>query len=992
MNLQLNPNPKSKVRRSVPIQNRLVQLVTWFMLLTIIAMPVKAAPPMAGVESGSSAPLLQGSECAVPTFVDGLSKNVFTSISSEWIRQEAWVEAPFDSDFDGKLDRIHIDITRPPETADPNCNLKVPVIFEDSPYYANLGPSRNWNVDHELGFPPASRAEEPYFAAKNTSPIISTIYESTWLPRGYAVVHAESPGTGLSDGCPTSGGPNETLAGKAVIDWLNGRARAFTDRISDTQIYADWTTGKVAMMGTSYNGTLPVAVATTGVQGLEAIVPISAISNWYDYYRANGMVRAPFTYQGEDLDVLADAVYSRADESNPRTICKPVIADITANIDRATGDYSPFWNERNYMNDVTNVHAAVLQAHGNNDFNVMTKNMAQFYEAITALGVPHQLYFHRGGHGGSPPDVMINRWFTRYLYGYQNGVENLPKAWIVRETNACPARSTTATGDQSNVTTLAVADSGPLPLGFTATIPVTYADGSVRTTTRVITAIPDSTHITLASAVATSTGQFIADGALINIACSSANPTPYDEWPDPAAESVNINFTAGAPAVGALTFRPGSTTTETLIDDASVKVATSLSAPSSSIRLLYKSPVLAQDVRISGTPRVSLWMSFSKPKANLTAVLIDYPPTGAVTILTRGWMDPENRNSISVSDPITPGEFYRMDFDMQPKDAVVVAGHQIGVMIISSDNEATIRPAPGTELTMDLSQSSAILPIVGGPQALASAFGVTAPSIAYTLDPSNPTGQDGWYTGDVSLTWQIDDGGAALTVNGCGDETFTVDGQYQRSCTVSNLLGTAGPVTVNIKRDATPPALDPAVSPNPVLLNGLAVASPNASDDTSGVATESCAEVDASSVGDKTVACTATDVAGNQASALAAYNVIYAFSGFADPLVNPPDLNTANSGQVLPFIWRITDAGGNPVTDLQNVQLTVTTLPCSLGETDNLPQESPAGASGLQGLGDGYYQFNWKVPKSYTGSCKTSMLDLGEGTGMQRTALFQIVK
>src|SRR5687768_18605267 len=71
--------------------------------------------------------------CAEPTFVDGLSQNVFTSTSAQWVNGEAWVEAPFDSDADGKLDRIHIDITRPPETADPQCDYKAPVIFEDSP-------------------------------------------------------------------------------------------------------------------------------------------------------------------------------------------------------------------------------------------------------------------------------------------------------------------------------------------------------------------------------------------------------------------------------------------------------------------------------------------------------------------------------------------------------------------------------------------------------------------------------------------------------------------------------------------------------------------------------------------------------------------------------------------------------------------------------------------------------------------------------------------
>ena len=102
------------------------------------------------------------------------------------------------------------------------------------------------------------------------------------------------------------------------------------------------------------------------------------------------------------------------------------------------------------MKDVKNVHAAALIAHGNNDFNVMTKNAAQFYDALKAQGVPHQFYFHQGGHGGAPPDVMINRWFTKYLWGQDNGVENLPKSWVVREAATCPPRQTTVTGDQSN--------------------------------------------------------------------------------------------------------------------------------------------------------------------------------------------------------------------------------------------------------------------------------------------------------------------------------------------------------------------------------------------------------------------------------------------------------------------------------------------------------------------------------------------------------------
>ena len=70
----------------------------------------------------------------------------------------------------------------------------------------------------------------------------------------------------------------------------------------------------------------------------------------------------------------------------------------------------------------------------------MTKNAAQFYEALKANNVPHQFFFHQGGHGGAPPDCLLNLWFTKYLWGQDNGVENLPKSWVVREAGACPLR------------------------------------------------------------------------------------------------------------------------------------------------------------------------------------------------------------------------------------------------------------------------------------------------------------------------------------------------------------------------------------------------------------------------------------------------------------------------------------------------------------------------------------------------------------------------
>ena len=90
-------------------------------------------------------------------------------------------------------------------------------------------------------------------------------------------------------------------------------------------------------------------------------------------------------------------------------------------------------------------------------------------------------------------------------------------------------------------------------------------------------------------------------------------------------------------------------------------------------------------------------------------------------IITRGWADPQNRQSISKSEPLVPGEFYQVTFDLQPDDQVIAAGQRIGLMIFSSDRDFTLWPEPGTKLTIDLSATSLTLPVVGGEGAWAGA-------------------------------------------------------------------------------------------------------------------------------------------------------------------------------------------------------------------------------------------------------------------------------
>lgn len=556
---------------------------------------------------------------------------------SKWIRHDLWVETEFDSDGDGKLDRMHVDVTRPEQTETEG--LQLPVIYESSPYYAGTaGMDKGifWDVKHELGEAPKPRTH-PNVTRVGERPIISNSQVMTWVPRGYIVVHSSSPGTGLSEGAPTVGGDNESLAPKAVIDWLNGRAKGYTERDGDTEVKAYWSTGKVGMTGTSYNGTLPLAAATTGVDGLEAIIPIAPNTSYYHYYRSNGLVRSPGGYLGEDIDVLYDFIHS-GDESK-RARNNKVIRDteMKNGLDRITGDYNDFWAGRDYLNDMKPMKAALLMSHGFNDWNVMPEHSYRIYKKAKEMGLPVQIYYHQNGHGGPPPISMMNRWFTRYLYGAENGVENDPKAWIVRENDA------------------------------------------------------------------------------------KDNPTPYADYPNPDAKDVTFHLSPGAPGKGGLsTDRPDDAGTETLVDNYSFSGSSLAKAETTEHRLLYVTPILTEDVHISGIPKIKIKMASSKPAANLSVWLVSLPWSEALNtkitdnIITRGWADPQNHRSLTESEPLVPGKFYEMEFELMPDDQIIPKGQQIGLMIFSSDKEFTLWPEPGTELTVDLEGTTLTLPIVGG--------------------------------------------------------------------------------------------------------------------------------------------------------------------------------------------------------------------------------------------------------------------------------------
>ncbi|MDX1406600.1 MAG: Xaa-Pro dipeptidyl-peptidase [Saprospiraceae bacterium] len=578
-----------------------------------------------------------------PLIEDGMAQVVEAFNDSEsWIREELWVETEFDSDGDGKLDRMHVAVTRQRQTE--TDGLKVPVIYGSSPYYSGVSADEYfWDIRHEIGVTPPERPHRPQFTMR-ARPYISNGFVSYWVPRGFAVVHSESPGTGLSEGCPTVGGKNESLAPKAVIDWLNGRAKGFKSIDGNEQVRASWCTGKVGMTGTSYNGTLPLAAATTGVAGLEAIIPDAPNTSYWHYYRANGLVRHPGGYPGEDIDVLYDFIHSQV--SDRRDWCNENIRDgeHARGMDRLTGDYNDFWAGRDYTSQLDKIKAAVFLSHGLSDWNVMPDHSIRIYEALRAKGKTAKLYLHQGGHGGPPPAEMMNRWFTRFLYGVDNGADQEDKFWVVRE------------GDERDA------------------------------------------------------------------------PTSYPDYPNPAARDVRLYLSGDGIATGSLgTMRVPWQGEQTIMDNVSFPGDVLARAEWTNHRLLFVTDRLKEDLHLSGRPEITIRASSNKPAVNLSVWLVSLPwrdgrrPRGGV--ITRGWADLQNHDSLTESKPLVPGKFYEMTFKIEPDDQIIPKGQQIGLMIFSSDRDFTLHPRPGTMLTVDVDGTTITLPVVGGGEALLKAMG-----------------------------------------------------------------------------------------------------------------------------------------------------------------------------------------------------------------------------------------------------------------------------
>ena len=411
-----------------------------------------------------------------PLFMNGMAQPIFpyttgsvtegySNDKSDIIRFFVYVETNYDTDADGKLDLVKTLVQLP--RAAMEGNYKASTVMEARPYITGTLTSSTT--------PPSEIGDEPYdinklysqpeartpIATASTAQVAAKADSSEWyyynkygrdyayedlewydyyLVRGFAVVECGGLGTRGSDGFETCGSEFEIDAFKCVIEWLAGDRVAYTDKTSNIEVKADWSSGKVGMTGRSYAGTTQFGLATTGVKGLETIVPVAGIASWYEYTNSQGISTRTNPYYTEGLAWYCNGRYHDPDDyATIKENYSNYMYQLRQDQIAANGDYSDHWANRDYTLDAKNIKCPALIVHGLNDDNVRTKEFDMMFKAYQEAGVPAKILLHQDGHltpsypaqsyefyiDGESYNNILNRWFSHYLYGVDNGVENM---------------------------------------------------------------------------------------------------------------------------------------------------------------------------------------------------------------------------------------------------------------------------------------------------------------------------------------------------------------------------------------------------------------------------------------------------------------------------------------------------------------------------------------------------------------------------------------
>ncbi|CAM5294346.1 Xaa-Pro dipeptidyl-peptidase OS=Streptomyces alboniger OX=132473 GN=CP975_31115 PE=4 SV=1 [Streptomyces alboniger] len=461
-------------------------------------------------------------------------------------------------------------------------------------------------------------------------------------------------GTNRSDGCVDVGGRSDVRSAKAVVDWLNGRGRGYTSRTGQERAKASWSNGRTGMIGKSYDGTVAQGVAATGVKGLKTIVPIGAISSWYDYYFQQG---APLYDSGPEW--LSDAVES----PEARARCGAVQQRLIDGAPRS-GDWTRLWSERNHVPDADKVRASVFVVHGMQDLNVRAKHFGQWWDALAKNGVDRKIWLSQAGHV-DPFDFRradwvrtLHRWFDHELLGLDNGVDREPMADIER----APDRWTT---------------DRVWPPRATGTVALRPAKG---TTPGVGT---------LGTRPAKGTETFTDDPDL--------GETDWAERIDmPTPEKAGF---VTRPLTSDLRLSGSSEVTVTA-------TPTTRTAHLSAV-LVDLGPATIRDYAAAGEGITTLterdcWGPSTAGDSSCFRTTRAKTADVEHTVFSRGWADLGTWADARRGRPLTPGKPHTLTIDLAASDHVVPKGHRLALIIAGTDKNLIEAPADTPALTIDL--------------------------------------------------------------------------------------------------------------------------------------------------------------------------------------------------------------------------------------------------------------------------------------------------
>ncbi|XQN76812.1 Xaa-Pro dipeptidyl-peptidase [Streptococcus oralis] len=601
-------------------------------------------------------------------------KSLATFSTHDVIREVVYVESRVDTDKDGLPDLVKVSIIRP-------CyDGQIPSVMTASPYHQGTNVKASdkalYKMEGEFEVKPAHtiQLEEPKLnlvepigqaelvsEAKEKLAHINSSYtlNDYFLPRGFANLYVSGVGTKDSQGLMTNGDYQQIEAYKNVIDWLNGRCRAFTDHTRKRQVKADWSNGKVATTGISYLGTMSNGLATTGVDGLEVIIAEAGISSWYNYYRENGLVTSPGGYPGEDFDSLAELTYSRnlqaGDYIRANEAHQADLEKVKEKLDRKTGDYNQFWHDRNYLLNAHKVQAEVVFTHGSQDWNVKPLHVYQMFHALPTHIKKH-LFFHHGAH------VYMNNWqsidfresmnalLSKKLLGLDSDYQ-LPT--VIWQDNTAPQtwQSLDDFGKQNKLHTL--------PLG---------------TEEKVIQNQYDQKDFERYGKTYQTFNTELYQG--------KANQITIDL---PVSQDIHLNG----------------------------RVELKLRVKSSTNKGLLSAQVLqlGQQKYLQPYPAVQSVRTIDNGRYHMLENLCELPfNPSAQRVITKGYLNLQNRDDLLTIEEIQPNEWMDFKLELQPTIYKLKEGDILRLVLYTTDFEITIRDNTDYHLTVDLAQSTITIP------------------------------------------------------------------------------------------------------------------------------------------------------------------------------------------------------------------------------------------------------------------------------------------